>query len=75
MTKYFHELTIKEKRDIYNNRIPWYKTTKKYPQPPWCLHQSPIYGLFGCDELWEGLVKGKKDCYSCKWCEGGEYYE
>ena len=75
MTKYFHELTKEEKFEIYNKIIPWNKIAQKYPQPVWCLHEHAICGLFGCDELWEGLIESKKDCYSCKWCEGGEYYE
>jgi len=75
MTKYFHELTNEEKFKIYNKRIPWDKVSQKYPQHPWCLHEHAIDGLFGCDELWEGLVGRNKDCYSCKWCEGGDYYE
>jgi hypothetical protein len=75
MTKYFHELTKEQKLNIYNKRIPWGKTAKQYPQPLWCLHENAICGLFGCDELWEGLIEGKKDCCSCKYCENGENYE
>lgn len=67
MTKYFHELSSGEKFDIYNQRIPWSKTAKEHPQPPWCSHTQAVDGLLGCQDLWLGAVEGLSDCESCKW--------
>ena len=67
MKKYYHELTLAERIDIYNRRAPWSQTAKDYPQPPWCSHKNAVNGLFGCDDLvMTGFVKNIENCENCK---------
>jgi len=66
MVKFYHELTVGERFDIYNMRVSWDRTAKKYSQPPWCGHTNAVDGLLGCHDLVVlGVIKSEADCENC----------
>ena len=76
MAKFYHELTIGERFDIYNMRVSWDRTAKKHPQPPWCGHTNAVDGLLGCDDLVVlGRIKSEEDCENCPFLRGDTYYD
>ena len=53
--KYWHELSIEEKKEILGSKISWGEFKNKYKQPDWCRNPSVLDGELGCLSLIWGI--------------------
>ena len=65
MTKFFHQLSKDEFKEILKEKITWGECAKRYPQPKWCSYPQAVQGLMGCGSLMDFLVTGRNYCKTC----------
>ena len=68
--RFYHEINLQERFDLYNRRLQWGKISQKYLRPNWCGDESALTGLFGCEKLISGFVKISAHCMDCKFYQG-----
>ena len=71
--KYWHELTVEEKKFLRKKRVRVGWVVENLKQPDWCIYPNALACALGCWSLMGDSVKiNKKFCKACDYYVKGE---